>query len=101
MDACGNELPLLWLLHSRGYDPRSIEKYESELERQVRESDASAEKAEMERDMLIRLFHGKAAALTPTPLSPPPTVAAMSPARRCSPPPRHASTHTTPKTPTP
>src|SRR3546814_9006547 len=28
MDACGNELPLLWLLHSRGYDPRSIHRYE-------------------------------------------------------------------------
>src|SRR3546814_19696063 len=78
MDACGNELPLLWLLHSRGYDPRSIEKYESELERQVRESDARAEKAEMERDMLIRLFQGKAAASTPSPISPTSTVAATS-----------------------
>src|SRR3546814_2249528 len=35
MDACGNELPLLWLLHSRGYDPRS-EEHTSELQSLMR-----------------------------------------------------------------
>lgn len=38
MDACGNELPLLWLLHRRGYDTASLRKRESELERQLREA---------------------------------------------------------------
>ena len=34
MDLCGNEAPLRWLAHSRGYDLRPLE---TELERQVRE----------------------------------------------------------------
>lgn len=37
MDACGNELPLLWLLHSRGYDPASLRRYETDVERENRE----------------------------------------------------------------
>lgn len=36
MDACGNELPLLWLLYSRGYDPSSLRKRESETEKRAR-----------------------------------------------------------------
>ena len=48
MDACGNELPLLWLLHSRGYDPHSIRKRESELERGKREAEERADKLEDE-----------------------------------------------------
>lgn len=38
MDAAGNEAPLLWLLWRRGYDPASLHKRESELERQLREA---------------------------------------------------------------
>lgn len=37
MDAAGNEVPLLWLLHSRGYDITYLRKRESEYERQLRE----------------------------------------------------------------
>lgn len=36
MDHCGNEAPLLWMAHQRGYDLRSMRKVESELERQNR-----------------------------------------------------------------
>lgn len=36
MDACGNDAPLVWMLHQRGYDLRSLRKRESETERQNR-----------------------------------------------------------------
>ncbi|WP_269497781.1 hypothetical protein [Castellaniella sp. S9] len=37
MDACGNDAPLLWMLHNRGYDLSSLRKRETEVERQNRE----------------------------------------------------------------
>lgn len=37
MDQCGNDAPLLWMLHDRGYDLSSVRKRESELERENRE----------------------------------------------------------------
>lgn len=36
MDIAGNEAPMLWLLHSRGYDLESLRQTESETERQLR-----------------------------------------------------------------
>jgi hypothetical protein len=36
MDACGNDAPLLWMLHARGYDLHSVRKLESETEAQNR-----------------------------------------------------------------
>lgn len=36
MDACGNDAPLLWMLHARGYDLHSLRKRESQLERDLR-----------------------------------------------------------------
>ena len=36
MDHCGNDAPLLWMLHDRGYDMSSARKRETELQRQVR-----------------------------------------------------------------
>jgi len=36
MDHCGNDAPLLWMLHARGYDLNSLRKRESELERDLR-----------------------------------------------------------------
>ena len=36
MDVAGNEAPLLWLLHSRGYDLGSLRHRETELERRLR-----------------------------------------------------------------
>lgn len=37
MDACGNEAPLLWMLHQRGYDISSLRKRETEYQKRVRE----------------------------------------------------------------
>ena len=36
MDVCGNDAPLLWMLHQRGYDLYSLRKLESETQKQNR-----------------------------------------------------------------
>lgn len=36
MDACGNDTPILWMLHKRGYDLHSLRRLESETEKQNR-----------------------------------------------------------------
>lgn len=36
MDLCGNDAPLLWMLHQRGYDLNSVRKTETEIEKQNR-----------------------------------------------------------------
>lgn len=38
MDYCGNDSPLLWMLHARGYDLNSLRKRECELERELRQA---------------------------------------------------------------
>lgn len=37
MDACGNDAPLLWMLHQRGYDLHSLRRIETEVERENRQ----------------------------------------------------------------
>lgn len=37
MDRCGNDAPVLWMLHQRGYDLHSVRRRECELERENRE----------------------------------------------------------------
>lgn len=37
MDHCGNDAPLLWMLHARGYDLHSIRQRETEQEKRIRE----------------------------------------------------------------
>ena len=39
MDLCGNEAPLIWLTHARGYDAASLRKRESDTERRLREAE--------------------------------------------------------------
>jgi plasmid maintenance system antidote protein VapI len=44
MDVCGNDAPLFWMLHQRGYDLHSVRKSESETEktnRLLREENAA------------------------------------------------------------
>ena len=36
MDVCGNDVPVLWQLHQRGYDLHSVRKLESATERENR-----------------------------------------------------------------
>lgn len=56
MDACGNDAPLLWMLHSRGYDVGSLRKRESEMERQLREARERIQEMERERDVQLKLL---------------------------------------------
>lgn len=36
MDVCGNDVPVLWMAHQRGYDLHAMRKRETELERELR-----------------------------------------------------------------
>lgn len=36
MDVCGNDAPLLWMVHQRGYDLHSLRKRETETEKRLR-----------------------------------------------------------------
>lgn len=36
MDVCGNDAPLLWMLHARGYDVSSVRRIETTVERENR-----------------------------------------------------------------
>jgi hypothetical protein len=38
MDRCGNDAPVLWMLHDRGYDLHALRKRETELERELRQA---------------------------------------------------------------
>lgn len=59
MDLCGNEAPLLWLLHSRGYDLGSLRKRESETESALRIARERIAELEREAEVITR-FVGKA-----------------------------------------
>lgn len=56
MDECGNDAPLLWMLHQRGYDLESLRKRESEVERKLREAEQTIERMQQEREVERRLF---------------------------------------------
>jgi hypothetical protein len=51
MTRCGNEAPLFWLLLRRGYDPRSLRRIETDVERENRELRERV--ADMERERAI------------------------------------------------
>jgi len=51
MDACGNDAPLLWLMHRRGWDLNSMRKRETETERALRLAEQRI--AELERDKRV------------------------------------------------
>lgn len=61
MDLCGNEAPLIWLAHARGYDPRSLRKLETETERALRESNERCAQLENDKRVLIEALRGNAA----------------------------------------
>lgn len=48
MDIAGNEVPLLWMLHSRGYDISSLRKRETETERKLRMAEERIRELEKE-----------------------------------------------------
>lgn len=56
MDYCGNDAPLLWMLHARGYELSSLKKRETELERELRTAREELAKEKQEREVERRLF---------------------------------------------
>lgn len=56
MDIAGNEVPMLWLLHSRGYDLHSLRKKETETEQENRLLRERVAQLEHEREIERRLF---------------------------------------------
>lgn len=56
MDKCGNDAPLLWMLHARGYDLSSLRRQETELERRLRLAEETLAREREERAVERRLF---------------------------------------------
>lgn len=62
MDAMGNELPLMWELHRRGYDPNSLRRYETDLQKRVRELEEQLAQERQEREVITRFVREARAA---------------------------------------
>jgi hypothetical protein len=58
MDLCGNDAPLLWMLHCRGYDLSSLRKRESETERELRIAKESIAQLEHDKRVLMQALRG-------------------------------------------
>lgn len=56
MDVCGNDAPLYWMLHARGYDLASLRKRESEIERELRIAREDLARERSEREIERKLF---------------------------------------------
>lgn len=56
MDLCGNDAPLLWMLHARGYDLASLRRRETELEQKLRIAEETLARERAEREVERRLF---------------------------------------------
>lgn len=61
MDLCGNEAPLIWLTHSRGYDAASLRKRETETERSLREAHEQLDTERMKVRLLTDALRGVSA----------------------------------------
>ena len=61
MDICGNDAPLLWMAHQRGYDIRSMHKRESLTEKALRESQEALQEEKAKVRVLTEALHGRIA----------------------------------------
>lgn len=61
MDICGNDAPLLWMLHQRGYDLHSLRKLQSETERQLEAERQRRREAEDKLKFLTQVMQGRVA----------------------------------------
>ncbi|MBX9901451.1 MAG: hypothetical protein K2Y28_11775 [Burkholderiaceae bacterium] len=59
MDACGNDAPLLWMLHQRGYDLHSLRKRETETEKLLRLAEERIREVEKENKLFRGLIGGR------------------------------------------
>lgn len=56
MDLCGNDAPLLWMLHNRGYDVNSLRRKETETEKALRLANERIAQLENEREIERKLI---------------------------------------------
>lgn len=56
MDVCGNDAPLFWMLHARGYDLSSLRRQETETEQENRLLREQLAQERAEREVERRLF---------------------------------------------
>jgi len=61
MDLCGNEAPLIWLTHSRGYEAASLRKRETETERALRTAQEALDAERVKVRVLTDALNGRAA----------------------------------------
>jgi len=61
MDLCGNESPLIWLTHRRGYDVTSLRKRETETERALRKANEALEAERTKVRVLTDALAGRTA----------------------------------------
>lgn len=61
MDLCGNEAPLIWLTHARGYEPASLRKRETETERRLRVAEERIALLTHDKRVLTEALHGRTA----------------------------------------
>lgn len=62
MDECGNDAPLLWMLHQRGYDLESLRRQETETEKQLRIAQEQLVAERQRNAVLIEALTGRKAA---------------------------------------
>ncbi len=62
MDACGNDAPLLWMAHQRGYDLESMRQRESETEKALRVANEALAKERDTVRLLTAVINGRVAA---------------------------------------
>jgi len=62
MDLAGNEAPLLYLLHSRGYELSSLRLRETETERALRIANEKLEQERLKNRVLMEAINGRTAA---------------------------------------
>lgn len=59
-DLTGNDAPILWMLHQRGYDLYSLRKRETETERALREARERITELERDKRVLAEAIRGAA-----------------------------------------
>jgi hypothetical protein len=62
MDLCGNDAPLFWMLHARGYDLSSLRKRETETEKALRIAKEENEALRAANRVLVDAMNGRAVA---------------------------------------
>lgn len=61
MDACGNDAPVLWMLHQRGYDLNSMRRRENHTEKALREAQEALQAEKMKVKVLTDALNGRVA----------------------------------------